>query len=590
MPTRPTATAAAAVAAAALAASAALAGARPLDLEFEDGVGGWRTVLDGVMGGLSTGRIAQPTPGVLRFTGELSLENNGGFSQIRRAVSGDDFAGAEGIEIRVKGDGRVYTFDIRTSNARMMAGAFQRTFLADTGDFTTVRLPFEDFRLYNFGRLVRDAPALDPSRIESIGVTLGDKKTGPFAIEIDAIRTYGGGTPSDVASTGSRDDLASVARAAGLTTLLDLVAAAELELPADEPVTIFAPTNEAFAALPDDVVAALLEPANRHRLRAILTYHVAGGAIPSPELLGRRTIDTLNGQRVPVAIGASLRVGDAGIVATDVPFAGGVVHVIDRVLVPEERTIADLAAANDDLATLAAAVAAAGLAEQLGAANDGPFTVFAPVNAAFDALPDGVLASLLEEGNRRDLVEILGLHLVPGRLHANELLASGSARTFFGTPIDFTLEGSALRAGGARIVAADVPAANGVVHLIDTVILPADDAPPSETADDPGFSAIASANAALVYELAIDRGVPLFNDGQVGACAAVYEIAIASMIALGRDDLGARVIDRLERGLRDARRDPDARERAWTYRGALDDAYTMLLVQAEAAIMTSRDS
>ena len=172
---------------------AASAHAQSFQLDFQGGVGSWNTVLDGVMGGLSTGRVTQPEPGLLRFTGELSLENNGGFSQMRRAVAEGALAGAEGLVMEVKGDGRTYNFDIRQSNVRMMAGSYQQSFETKDGQWTEVRLPLDEFTLYSFGRKVRRAPTLNPEKIESIGVTLSDKKAGPFALELRSIRAFGAG-------------------------------------------------------------------------------------------------------------------------------------------------------------------------------------------------------------------------------------------------------------------------------------------------------------------------------------------------------------------------------------------------------------
>ena len=160
------------------------------DLELEDGAAPWRVVVDGVMGGRSSGRVTTGESGVLSFTGELSLENNGGFSQVRRPVSGDAFAGADGIEIKVRGDGRTYIFDLRAANARVMAGSYQAQFETVEDTWVTVRMPFEAFRLHSFGRLVSGAPALEPSMIESLGVTLADKVEGQFELEIDSISTY----------------------------------------------------------------------------------------------------------------------------------------------------------------------------------------------------------------------------------------------------------------------------------------------------------------------------------------------------------------------------------------------------------------
>ena len=156
-----------------------------------DSAESWRVVLDGVMGGRSSGRVSTSVSGNLLFTGDLSLENNGGFSQIRTATPEAAYRDAEGIQIRVRGDGRAYNFDLRVSNARMMAGAFQQEFQTLDGQWLTLQLPFDEFRLYSFGRRVRNAIALSPSMIESVGVTLSDKNEGSFRLEISEITPYG---------------------------------------------------------------------------------------------------------------------------------------------------------------------------------------------------------------------------------------------------------------------------------------------------------------------------------------------------------------------------------------------------------------
>jgi uncharacterized surface protein with fasciclin (FAS1) repeats len=543
------------------------------DADFASDARAWRVVVDGVMGGLSTGRVTQAESGALRFSGTLSLENNGGFSQIRRAVSGDQFDGAEGIEITVRGDRRVYSLDIRTSNARLMAGGFQREFLADAGEWQTLRIPFGEFTLYNFGRKVASPPALDPSLIESIGVTLGDKKSGPFAIELAAISTYGNESASPVPGG---TDLVSVASAAGLNTLLALVEAADLQLPSGEQVTIFAPTDDAFAALPKETVTALLAPEGRDQLRSILTYHVAGSAISSADLLSRSGVNTLNGQRLSVGTDGTVSVGGGNVIAVDVPFDGGIVHVIDRVLMPELKTLAELAASTSELSTLAAAFGAAGLGDAIGPDN-GPFTVFAPTDSAFAQLPADALEELLQTENREMLVQILGLHVVPGRLYANELLATGRAESYFGDTLSFSVENGRLRVGESNVIASNIEASNGLVHLIDSVLLPTTPAAPS--ADRVARSA--TLEAARLFDLAIERGVPLFNAGQHAACAAIYEMTIESMVALG-SDLDARMIERLERALADARRQNSWGDRAWTYREAMDEVYAHVIREMRA--------
>jgi transforming growth factor-beta-induced protein len=518
----------------------------------------WRTVVDGVMGGRSTANIGQSASGHLLFDGRLSLENNGGFSQIRAGVSGLD--GTEAIELRVRGDGRTYKFDIRTSNVRMMAGSFQQDFATESGRWTTVVLPIDDFRLYSFGRLVRNAPQIESGLIDSVGITLSDKQPGPFALEIASIRALGSVTQNAANATNS---LGAVATQAGLTTLLELVAATELSLP-DGDVTIFAPTNQAFADLPRSEIRRLLSTAGRDDARSILTYHVVPGRLSAADLLSRRTITTANGQRLAVSTDGGIAIGGAGLLAADVPFDGGVVHVIDAVLLPQLDTIRALASSTDALSTLSAAVSAARLDDLLGPEN-GPWTVFAPANSAFAALPDGTLDGLLDD--REALTRVLGLHVVPGRLYADDLLSARRARSLNGEPLRFEISGGKLTVGGAGVIAADIEASNGVVHLIDEVLLPEQTMSTSRSI---------SAEAIRLSEKAISLGAPLFNDGQQGACAAIYEVTIEAMIGLGGDRLGDDVIRRLRRGLEAGRDNHNMTERAWTYRRALDDVYSIL--------------
>ncbi len=163
---------------------------QPLDLEFDRGVDSWRVVVDGVMGGRSSGRVLEGDSDVLVFNGKLSLENNGGFSQIRTNIKEGTLTDQDGVELRFLGDGRTYQFDIRVSNVRLMAGGFQTTFETTEGKWQTVQLPFNDFQLYTFGRKVPIPPALEPAKIESLGITLADKVPGDFRIEIDSIRSY----------------------------------------------------------------------------------------------------------------------------------------------------------------------------------------------------------------------------------------------------------------------------------------------------------------------------------------------------------------------------------------------------------------
>jgi uncharacterized surface protein with fasciclin (FAS1) repeats len=137
----------------------------------------------------------------------------------------------------------------------------------------------------------------------------------------------------------------------------------------------------------------------------------------------------------------------------------------------DDHDIVTIASETDQLSTLVTAVQAAGLVETLQ--SEGPFTVFAPTNEAFAALPDGTLESLLEEENRDQLVKILTYHVVPGKVMSTDLQDGMMAETVEGSSVTIDLS-DGVSVDNANVVTADVEASNGVVHIIDAVILPED--------------------------------------------------------------------------------------------------------------------
>jgi uncharacterized surface protein with fasciclin (FAS1) repeats len=520
------------------------------------------------MGGRSTGRIAAGEGGTMRFAGELSLENNGGFSQIRTAVPEGTFAGKTGLVLRVKGDGRTYQCDIRSSRLRLMAGGYQRLFETKAGEWIEVAIPFEECVANSFGQRMRNAPALDPASIESVGITLADKKEGPFAIEVDWIRAADE-TSSKPSAAGS---LVSVAEKANLTTLLALVKAAGLELPKDAKLTIFAPTNDAFAKLPREQVEFLTSAKGKSTLQAILKHHVVAQSLESSTLLDRRRLKALSGQSLEIDPTA-LSIDGARLVATDVAFDGGLVHVIDGVMLPELRSIEEIVAKDDRFATLRAAIDAAGLGPQLGAQNSGPWTLLAPSNEAFAAIPADALKALLQD--RPALTAVLAAHVLPTAIRRDEMLAQGQARTLMGDgTVEFALASGAITVAGARIEVADIEASNGVIHVIDRV-LPAPSAARATAAATPLPQR--AERAAAILELAIERGVPRFNAGDTSSCAALYELAIASVVLLGDDAISPSAKADLSEALEQGSAHQDASERAWIYRRAMDRALERMM-------------
>ena len=136
----------------------------------------------------------------------------------------------------------------------------------------------------------------------------------------------------------------------------------------------------------------------------------------------------------------------------------------------QSKDIVDLAVGNDNLKTLVAAVKAGGLVETLK--GKGPFTVFAPTDEAFAALPAGTLEMLLKPENKDKLVAILTYHVVPGKVMSTDLSDGQKAKTVQGENVSVSIRGGSVKISGAKVIAADVKAKNGVVHVIDKVILP----------------------------------------------------------------------------------------------------------------------
>jgi len=136
----------------------------------------------------------------------------------------------------------------------------------------------------------------------------------------------------------------------------------------------------------------------------------------------------------------------------------------------KQQTVVDIAVGNPDFSTLVAALKAAGLVDTLSGA--GPFTVFAPTNAAFEKLPAGTLDSLLKPENKGQLTSILTYHVVAGKVLAADVVKLSSAKTVQGGEVAIKLDGGPVTVDGANVTATDIAGSNGVIHVIDNVILP----------------------------------------------------------------------------------------------------------------------
>jgi uncharacterized surface protein with fasciclin (FAS1) repeats len=237
------------------------------------------------------------------------------------------------------------------------------------------------------------------------------------------------------------------------------------------PFTVFAPTDDAFAKVPKETLEMLLKPENKEKLKAVLTYHVVPGKVMAKDVVGLKGAKSLNGQRIDVKVdGDKVSVDGANVVATDIACTNGVIHVIDSVILPASDNIPAVATKAGKFSTLLAAAKAAGLVDALS--GDKALTVFAPTDEAFGKLPKGTVESLLKPENKDKLKAILLYHVVEGRVYSEDALKAKSAATLQGGKVEITVKDGAAYVNGAKILATDVDAGNGVIHIIDSVILP----------------------------------------------------------------------------------------------------------------------
>ena len=263
------------------------------------------------------------------------------------------------------------------------------------------------------------------------------------------------------------------------TTLVTAVQAAGLAetLSGEGAFTVFAPTDDAFAALPEGTVESLLEDPEG-ALTDVLLYHVVESKVLAETVVTLENATTLGGEDVAITVtdGNVFLNDTVQVIITDIEASNGVIHVIDAVLLPpgmaaeELPTIAEIAVEDGRFTTLVAALEAAGLVETF--AGEGAFTVFAPTDDAFATLPEGTVASLLEDPEG-PLTDILLYHVVDGAVPSETVVTLENATTLGGEDVTITVEdGNVFLNDTVQVIITDIEASNGVIHVIDAVLLP----------------------------------------------------------------------------------------------------------------------
>ncbi|NQT18233.1 MAG: fasciclin domain-containing protein [Planctomycetes bacterium] len=269
--------------------------------------------------------------------------------------------------------------------------------------------------------------------------------------------------------------VATAAEANDMGTFVAALRAADMAptLEGEGPFTVFAPSNRAFEKLPPGMLDSLLQPANKDKLAGILKYHVVQGEYTADKISKMSSLPTLAGEPLSILVkDGKITISGATVIERNIGCSNGVIHMIDMVIMPPAAAdnIVATAMANKDLETLVKTLKAAGLIDTLE--EEGPFTIFAPTNAAFGGLPPGKLQSLMMPQNKQELAGILKYHIVRGKYTADKIARRRSLRTLAGKSLTITKANGKLTIDGATMTQTDIICANGVIHMVDSVLMP----------------------------------------------------------------------------------------------------------------------
>lgn len=274
-------------------------------------------------------------------------------------------------------------------------------------------------------------------------------------------------------------------------------------------LTVFAPTDDAFATLLSELGITAGELLENPELGNILLYHVVGAALDSDAVSAETHIETLLGKDVEVkVVGEDLFINDSKVIIENIKASNGIIHVINAVLLPPTlQTIPEIAVDAGIFNTLVAALQKTGLDAAL--TNEGPFTVFAPTDDAF-ALLLGELGITPEELlENKDLANILLYHVVDGRLKAEDVVELERITTKMGKVLKVNVTDDGVFINDSKVVRTDIKAENGIIHVIDMVLIPESMPSIVEIAADAGnFQTLVSALQATGLDEALEGDGP----------------------------------------------------------------------------------
>ena len=272
------------------------------------------------------------------------------------------------------------------------------------------------------------------------------------------------------------DDIAKSAATAGkFNILMTALGAADLvdTLKSDALFTVFAPTDDAFAKLPASLLAEVLKPENKAFLTKILKYHVTAQLITGSSIKRSTSsidVPTLAGDKAKITqVGSAIKINDAAtVISADVFSINGMIHAIDTVLMPP-LDVVETALVDGNFKTLVSALTRADLLSTFKGV--GPFTVFAPNDAAFAKVPTNVLFDLLKPENKGKLAKLIKYHAVSGKqIESKDMKLPQNFEMMAGGILTVVKDGTTLKVNGSTIIKTDIVTSNGVIHAVDTVL------------------------------------------------------------------------------------------------------------------------
>lgn len=260
------------------------------------------------------------------------------------------------------------------------------------------------------------------------------------------------------------------------TVLVAALQEAELvgALQGEGPFTVFAPTDAAFTALLTEYNITAQDLLGHPQLAQVLLYHVVPGKVMSTDLSDGMMAETLKGDKLMIDLTNGVMVNDSNVVTADIEASNGVIHVIDKVLLPNDfvlsgNDIVDIALSDPNFSML---VSLLQKAELVGALQgQGPFTVFAPTNAAFEDLLNALNITASDLMQQPDLAKVLLYHVVSGKAMSTDLVDGMRLPTLNGEYVYIDLSAGVM-INESTVVSADIQAVNGVIHVIDKILVP----------------------------------------------------------------------------------------------------------------------